>query len=81
MVTRQQLKHIRLSYGLSYREVAEASKGKISHTIIFLIEKGERTLNQETGLMILDALYRANEQQAVKRARKERRQDEENASN
>lgn len=80
MVTRQQLKHLRQSYGLSYREVSEASRGEISHTAVSLIEKGERTLNAETSDMILNALYRANEQQAINRARKEHKHDEKNES-
>lgn len=76
MITRQQLQFLRQTYGLSFREVAEASEGKISHTAVAYIEKGERVLNQETGAIILQSLYKANEKQAAKRAEKEHEKHE-----
>lgn len=66
-MTGRQIFRMRELYGFSLRQVAQ--EAEISHNLIQLVEKNERTLTADVEEKIMSALYRLNMKAAVQRGK------------
>lgn len=66
-MTGKQLFKMRELYGFSMRQVAQ--EAGISHNLIQLVEKGERSLTDDAEGKIVSAIYRLNMKAAVQRGK------------
>lgn len=67
-MTGSQIFRMRVLYGYSLRQVAQ--EAGISHNLIQLVEKGERSLTEDAECKILNGIYRLNMKEALMRAGK-----------